>query len=70
MVSVIDCDSTEEDLLQEPEVQADIMTVEFVQGNPYTFPTLMPLKAKKRLNLIRRLICLIFLRQIRYLIVL
>ena len=47
MVSIIDCDLAEEDAWEEPEVQADIMAVEFVQGKPYTCLALMPSKGKE-----------------------
>ena len=47
MVSVIDCNWAEEDVWEEPEMHADIMAAEFLQGNPYTCPTLMPSRGKE-----------------------
>ena len=47
MISVIDCNSAEEDVWGEPEVQADIMAAEFVHGKPYTCPVLTPSKGKE-----------------------
>ena len=47
MISVIDCDQVEEDVWEEPKVQADIMVAEFVHGKPYTCPALTPSKGKK-----------------------
>ena len=46
MILVIDCDSTEEDVWEEPEVQVDIKAVEFVHGKPYTCLALTSSKGK------------------------
>ena len=47
MISVIDCDSFEEDVWEELEVQADIVAAKCVHGKPYTCPTLTPSKGKE-----------------------
>lgn len=48
MILDIDCDLAEEDAYEEPpNGQADIITAEFVQGNPYTCPALTPSKGKE-----------------------
>ena len=66
MVLVIDCDSAEEDVWEEPEMQAYIMVAEFVQSKPYICPTLTHSKGKEVAKLDKGLICLIFVRQIKY----
>ena len=45
-ISVIDFDSAEE-YWEKPEVQANIMVAEFVQGKPYTCSALKPSKGKE-----------------------
>ena len=44
MISVIDCDSIEGDVWDEPKVQVDIMVAEFVYGNAYIYLALTPSK--------------------------
>ena len=44
---IVDCDSTEEDVWEEPKVQADIMAAEFVHGKPYTYLVLTSSKVKE-----------------------
>ena len=47
MISVIDYDSGEENVWEEPEVQSDLMATEFIHGKPYTCPALTPSKSKE-----------------------
>ena len=47
LISIIECDSIEEDTWEELKRQANIMTPEFVHGKPYTCPALPPSKVKE-----------------------
>ena len=47
MISVIDCDSAEEDVWEELEMQAYIMATEFVHDKPYTCLAMISSKGKK-----------------------
>ena len=47
MISVIDCDSAEEDTREEPKGQADIMAAKFIHGKPHTCFALTPSKGKE-----------------------
>ena len=42
MILVTGYDSGDEDVWEEPKVQADIMPIEFVHGKPYTNLALTP----------------------------
>ena len=47
LISVVDYNLVEEDVWKEPEVQVDILAVEFVHSKPYTCPALTPSKGKE-----------------------
>ena len=42
MISIINCDSANEDVQEEPKGKVDIMATKFIHGKPYVCPALTP----------------------------
>ena len=60
LISVIDCDSVEEDNWKEPKGLADIMVAKFIHGKLYTYSALTPSKGKEAAKLEKEIYLLHF----------